>query len=64
MAATNLSKASHVLLQGQTTFCAHCGERYKPNLPCSIDVFLAMLQAFLKQHRHCRKPEKQEGGSK
>ena len=34
--------------------CLACGEKYKPRLPCSVDIWLAMARAFEKLHKDCR----------
>jgi hypothetical protein len=38
--------------------CRACGDSYYVNLPCPLDLVLAMLRAWEKGHRHCRpRPE-------
>lgn len=38
----------------QALVCTHCGQTYQPTLPAPIDMFVAMSEAFVKQHRRCR----------
>jgi hypothetical protein len=33
--------------------CLHCGTTYLPALPCAIDMYLAMMQSFIKSHKDC-----------
>jgi hypothetical protein len=36
-------------------FCERCGDTYKPELPCPIDMFLAMIKSYRRLHKSCRK---------
>jgi hypothetical protein len=52
--------------------CRNCGETYRPAVPCSLDMMLAMGRTFGKEHNKCtpgtkrRLPWRQQGpaGSK
>lgn len=33
--------------------CHHCGKKYVPELPCSLDMFLAIMKSFESSHSDC-----------
>lgn len=48
--------ADHVVVDMKTQefTCTHCGQRYLPNLPSPINLYVAISQAFVKSHRRCK----------
>ena len=40
--------------------CTRCGAKYRPAMPCSIDMYLSMMKQFGAEHRNCK--EKQSEG--
>ena len=51
---------SHVVhdLKTKEYVCRHCGETYPaPKEPQSFGMFLGVVNAFLKEHRNCKKPK-------
>lgn len=46
----------HVVIDTRTQAfeCRNCGASYKPNLPVPINLMVAMMQAFTKDHRRCK----------
>lgn len=53
--------AAHVVLQddhaGAAGRCRHCGTVLRWVLPMDLDVWLALVQAFIRRHRRCPPPE-------
>ena len=51
--------ADHVIMDPSTEAfkCLHCGDIYKPAIPCLLDVLVAMSRAFVHAHKNCKKPE-------
>lgn len=43
---------------GYRLFCLHCGEHYDPELPISMNMFLAVVNTFKKEHRNHEPGEK------
>lgn len=41
--------------------CRNCGKTYLPALPCSIDMYLAMANSFMKSHKNCEPKEVTDG---
>ena len=33
--------------------CRICREKYKPRLPCPVDLWLAMAEEFINLHKGC-----------
>lgn len=57
-----LPKADHCKLgKGEagteTMFCEHCGEMVRYFLPLPVAMWVAMMKAFIKIHRHCKAKE-------
>lgn len=46
----------HVIIDSKTQefVCCCCKMRYLPNLPAPITLYIAMTQAFVEEHRHCK----------
>ena len=46
----------HVVMDPETDGfkCLHCGDIYKPAIPCLLDVFVAMSRAFVAAHKNCK----------
>lgn len=55
-----MSNTNHVVMQGSTFVCLHCGSRYTPTLPAPINVATAMMNAFVKDHANCQPPSMQK----
>lgn len=51
---TRRSDTSHVVAGNDCARCLHCGAEQAIAMPCSIDVFVAITQAFLNGHRACK----------
>jgi len=49
-------KRDHVVIDCITNkvVCKHCGVEYKINLPCPIDIFVAIAKEFLSSHGDCQ----------
>lgn len=47
----------HIVLSGNHCLCLHCGERYPLHLPARVSMVQAIVDAFIKDHRHCQKRE-------
>lgn len=52
-------KAEHVFIENTPSreyrmYCTNCGRDYTPALPVSMDMFLAQMKAFIKEHRGCK----------
>jgi rubredoxin len=43
----------------QSFKCIHCGDVYKPALPCPLTMMAAMMKEFVKIHRKCKPNPKQ-----
>jgi hypothetical protein len=35
--------------------CTHCGAKQGIPIPVYLDIFIAMMKAFEKSHKHCLK---------
>lgn len=42
---------------GYVLFCLHCGERYVPVLPISVEKFSEKCDEFFAAHKDCRPGE-------
>lgn len=53
-----MNRSEHVTLNSATGCfeCRHCGASYKPNLPCSLTMYLGMNRMFIREHRTCQQP--------
>ena len=43
--------------------CKRCGESYQPSLPVPVDMWVAMGEAFIKTHKHCKAIASEEGNT-
>jgi hypothetical protein len=43
---------------GYRMFCLHCGQYYTPALPISMDMMLANMKVFGKEHNKCKPGER------
>jgi len=55
-------KVEHVFIENTKSgdyrmFCTNCGRDYKPSLPVSMDMFLAQMKSFQKEHKDCPVPD-------
>ena len=55
--------ADHVIMDlvTQEFRCRHCGLTYKPTLPSSIGLFVAISRQFTAEHLRCPAPVNVEG---
>ena len=51
----------HVGMRNSDLVCHHCGSRYTPALPCSVEMWAAIVNTFKREHKNCVKPESAEG---
>lgn len=51
------TNTDHVVLEKQDCVCRHCGQRYTLHLPASVNLIVAIVDAFIRDHRHCQKRE-------
>lgn len=52
-----MKKTDHYIRVGaQGLFCQHCGRTLAVPFPIEIDVFAAMVKAFIEAHAYCEKP--------
>lgn len=46
-------KVRNTAFGGYGIHCTHCDLQYAPAMPVSIDIFLAILKTFGKEHEDC-----------
>jgi len=53
------SKTSHMIwnLDTGNMECLNCGSKQAVAYPIGLSIFVAMIKAFEKIHRHCTKPK-------
>lgn len=56
--------SDHVVMDlvSQEFRCDHCGITYKPTLPSSIGLFVAISKQFTAEHLHCHPPKEPRHG--
>lgn len=47
-------KTAHVVMGNNCVRCLHCGVKQDIAMPCSLSVFAAIGEAFVKDHRSCK----------
>jgi len=45
------------LVDGGRLECRNCGDNYSPTLPCSLDIYVNIMETFLSQHKECKDPD-------
>ena len=50
-------KLDHIVThqEGLEFHCLNCDQRYKPNLPCPMSIFLVIGKEFIRKHKDCKK---------
>ena len=48
--------------EGYRFECLRCGWSYSPKLPIGVNMMIACMESFKKDHKHCKEQkEKQDG---
>ena len=50
-----MKKESHTGFRNEKLFCYHCGESQTMPVPIHIEIATAMMKAFEKIHKNCKK---------
>jgi len=57
-----MRKGDHVVISneqgGHLLRCLHCDDTYLVNLPINLDMFLAMMKVYVRNHRRCKRVSK------
>lgn len=59
--ATRKRSMEHVVVAPDGAFrCLHCGDLYYLNMPCLLDIWIAVSRVYGRAHKRCTKKESRD----